>query len=93
MTEDVKHTPLPVAGYSKQSGLNVEEVNINKHLEEVVLRRLDQLAKLPGTDGRWLQIGRTAAEQAFMAINRAVFKPSRIDLDPAAIEKLLSDLK
>lgn len=31
-------------------------------------------------DQRWLAIGRTHLEQGFMAINRAVFRPQRIEL-------------
>ncbi len=31
-------------------------------------------------DGRWLAIGRTQLQEAFMSINRAVFQPQRIKL-------------
>jgi len=31
-------------------------------------------------DKRWLAIGRTQLEQAFMAINRSVFQPERVKL-------------
>ncbi|MGY4333160.1 hypothetical protein ACVWWG_007577 [Bradyrhizobium sp. LB7.2] len=77
MTE---HTGLPVAGYQPQSDAKVSAVNVNKRLEEEVLRRIDALEQTPGIDRRWLAIGRTQLEQAFMAINRAVFQPSRINL-------------
>lgn len=79
MTE---HTPLPVAGYTSQSPQKVALVNQNKRMEEQVLRQLDMLsdaAKATGEfDGRWLSIARTHIEQGFMALNRAVFKPTRI---------------
>lgn len=76
---------LPVAGYRPQSKDAVATVNENKHLEETVLRQLDNLANLgDAIDQRWLAIGRTHIEQAFMAINRAVFRPSRIDITPVA---------
>jgi hypothetical protein len=77
MTE---HKGLPVAGYRDQTNDNVERVNLNKRLEEMSLRRLDELALVEGIDPRWLAIGRTQLEQAWMAINRAVFKPSRVSL-------------
>ena len=77
MTE---HKGLPVDGYRPQSDMKVATVNINKQLEEQLLRRLDELKVDPTVDGRWLAIGRTGIEQAFMAINRAVFQPSRIAL-------------
>jgi hypothetical protein len=71
---------LPVAGYPPQSEVAIDLVNQNKQLEEQVLRQLDFLGKGEDIDKRWLAIGRTAIEQGFMAINRSIFKPSRIEL-------------
>jgi len=78
------HEPLPVHGYTQQSATAVELVNQNKIMEEEILRRLDEL-KFLDVDARWLAIGRTHIEEAFMAINRAVFRPQRAKLpgDPA----------
>lgn len=73
------HKPLPVAGYTAQSDSRVELVNDNKVLEERVLRRLDDLKAL-NVDQRWLAIGRTHIEEAFMAINRSIFQPTRVKL-------------
>lgn len=77
MTE---HTGLPVEGYRKQSEDNVALVNKNKRIEEEVLRLLDDLASIADVDKRWLAIGRTHIEQGFMAINRSIFKPGRVEL-------------
>lgn len=89
---DAKHEGLPVAGYKPQGGVAVDLVNQNKRLEENVLRVLDDLATMKGpaasndvpseltVDQRWLAIGRTAIEQGFMAVNRAVFMPGRVKL-------------
>lgn len=74
------HKGLPVAGYQPQTDDKIAIVNFNKALEERALRQLDVLAKTPGVDGRWLAIGRTAIENGFMAVNRAVFQPARINL-------------
>lgn len=81
------HTPLPVSGYTAQSSGKVRLVNENKELEETILRRLDLLKATTAVDGqdvtidqRWLAIGRTHIEEAFMAINRAVFQPPRVKL-------------
>ncbi|XUM21050.1 DUF7681 family protein [Bradyrhizobium oligotrophicum S58] len=76
------HEGLPVAGYKPQNADAVHEVNENKKLEEQVLRQIDTLEKDDHlkVDQRWLAIGRTAIEQGFMAINRAVFKPGRVAL-------------
>ena len=75
-----EHSGLPVAGYKPQSDDKVALVNLNKQIEEQVLRILDDLRALDGIDHRWLAIGRTQLEQAFMAINRAVFQPGRVAL-------------
>ncbi len=71
---------LPVAGYRPQTSGAVATVNVNKMLEEQVLSRLDELAMDSKVDPRWLAVGRTHLEIAFMAINRAVFKPERVKL-------------
>lgn len=73
------HQPLPVSGYTAQSDDNVSIVNANKRLEEAILRVLDDMAAMTDIDKRWLSIGRTNIEQGFMAINRSVFKPKRIE--------------
>lgn len=73
------HQPLPVSGYTAQSDSRVEMVNENKAIEERVLRRLDELKGL-NVDQRWLAIGRTHIEEAFMAINRSIFQPQRVKL-------------
>ncbi|HXF89544.1 MAG TPA: hypothetical protein VNK48_14405 [Xanthobacteraceae bacterium] len=81
------HQSLPVSGYKPQSQAKVDLVNENKELEERVLRQLDKLATLTAVNGetvdidkRWLAIGRTHLEQAFMAINRSIFRPERVTL-------------
>ncbi len=75
------HMGLPVHGYRPQNPVAVEMVNQHKQMEEELLRRCDYLLTLPDIDMRWLAIGRTHIEQAFMAINRAVFKPERVTLE------------
>lgn len=77
MTE---HKGLPVPGYRTQSDEKVGTVNGFKRDEERLLRKLDALKDNPEVDQRWLAIGRTQLEQAFMAINRSVFKPDRVKL-------------
>lgn len=86
---------LPVAGYQPQSPEKVALVNEFKADEERLLRKIDNLMKQrrPGTVGegnepimvpvydlRWAAIARTHFEQGFMALNRSVFQPQRIDL-------------
>lgn len=82
------HSGLPVHGYRDQSSTAVEMVNDNKLIEEAVLRQLDKLAASGACDPRWLAIGRTAIEQGFMAVNRSVFQPARVELpEDSALEE------
>jgi len=74
------HTGLPVAGYKPQSEDNVFLVNKNKQMEESILRMLDLFATDDAFDKRWLAVGRTHIEQGFMALNRAIFRPTRVSL-------------
>ena len=76
----MSHQPLPVAGYTEQPTDAVELVNENKQLEEIVLRVIDDLRVVPRIDQRWLSVGATHIEQGFMALNRAIFRPTRLDL-------------
>lgn len=71
---------LPVSGYRAQSQLAVDTVNSYKADEERLLRKLDALKGDPTVDQRWLAIGRTDLEKAFMAINRSIFSPMRVKL-------------
>ena len=64
-----------------QSEANLALVTENKHIEERVLRRIDQLAHRQHLfDPRWLAAARTHIEQGFMAMNRAIMQPKRVTL-------------
>ena len=78
---DRAHEGLPVGGYQPQSDKNVERVNKNKLLEEGLLRCLDFLIETGDHDRRFLAIAQTHFEEGFMAMNRAIFQPQRIDGD------------
>lgn len=81
MSDVFRHTGLPVHGYQAQSDMRVDLVNENKLVEEKLLRTLDDYAKhVNDFDQRWVAIARTHFEQGFMAMNRAVFRPARVDL-------------
>lgn len=76
------HEGLPVAGYRQQPTAAVDLVNRNTAIEERILRILDDLRSMPrgAVDPRWLAAGRTDIEKGFMAINRAIFQPERVNL-------------
>jgi hypothetical protein len=57
-------------------------VNNNKVVEETLLRMMDLLKDQEDVDQRWLAIARTDIEKGFMAFNRAIFRPQRVQLKP-----------
>jgi hypothetical protein len=73
-----EYVGLPVHGYTPQSASNVDIVNRSKEAEERLLRFIDSLDGIG--DPRWLAIARTHVQEGFMALNRAIFKPTRIKL-------------
>jgi len=83
MTQETEQKGLQVAGYKPtQPAAAINAVNHNKHVEEFILRDMDEL-KIGGNglavDQRWLAIARTKMEEAFMAYNRAIFQPQRVE--------------
>ncbi len=74
-----EHKGLPVKGYQPQPQFRVDQVNLNKQTEERLLRVLD-LLRSTDADPRWISIARTHFEEGFMAMNRAIFQPTRISL-------------
>lgn len=83
-----------IPGYRQQSQANLEVVKFHKEWEERTLRHLDWLREQPGVDQRWLQMGRSNIEVAFMEVNRAVMQPQRIALpEDAEPEKLAYNQK
>ena len=73
---------LPVHGYKDQTTENINLVNANKITEEAMLRLIDNMMTTMEAkyDKRWLSIARTHFEQGYMALNRAIFQPSRVSL-------------
>lgn len=80
-----EHTPLPVHGYQQQPQSAVDQVNHNKLTEEHILRQLDMMTHNSRYDQRWLAIARTQIEQGFMAWNRAIFRPARVNLEQTVV--------
>ena len=72
--------PPPVHGYRPLPPDTVDLVNVFKVDEELELRKLDQLAQRDDIDQRWLAIGRTRLQEAYMAIVRAIFQPTRFQI-------------
>lgn len=75
------HKGLPVAGYVNQSDDKIAVVNVNKQLEERVLRQFEAMKGDGRFDQRMIAIAFTGVQEAFMWANRAVFQPTRVKLD------------
>ena len=89
--QEPEHKPMPVHGYTAQKDANINLVNRNKIIEESILLILDELFNNPDTDKRWLAIGRTHIEEGFMAINRGIFKPNRLNTKSLGVEEPSQD--
>jgi hypothetical protein len=68
-----------IPGYRPLTVDETRLVKSNKWDEEALLRRLDQLSMTIGIDQRWLSIARTHFEQGYMALNRAIMRPQRLE--------------
>ena len=80
MTDQKMHQGLPVPGYRPQPEWAVKLVKDLKETEERLLRKLDDLKGNPEIDQRWVAIANTHFQEGFMAINRSIFKPTRVIL-------------
>lgn len=79
----------PIKGYREISPDERDAVNEIKKMEEGLLMLIDLLEKTPPEgatirpDRRWLAIARTDLEKGFMALNRSILRPQRINLKEA----------
>lgn len=78
MSEQV--TTPKILGYTSVSEDTATSVNENKQLEEIIVRRIEAFQKDPNTDKRQLALSATHIEDAFMHMNRALYKPTRVKL-------------
>lgn len=78
MSEDViPYTP--VKGYRELDAEELADMNRCKEIEAMVLATVAMLRDATGYDSRWLAIGQTHIEQGFMALNRAIARPTAIE--------------
>lgn len=81
---DAARSEPKVAGYREQKPETLAVVNAGKVAEELMLRELDTWRNDPDVEQRWLSIARTHFEQGYMALNRALMRPQRLDDDAIA---------
>lgn len=78
MTIEVEGAPTGplLNGYRKLSEEELRLANEVKTMGSYVELLIDRLAARPDIDKRWVAIARTELQQGFMALTRAVTKPT-----------------
>lgn len=87
-------TPVtPVAGYRPLDAEQLALMNENKLLEELVLRQVDRHVRetSQNIDQRFVSLARTHFQEGFMALNRSVARPQRLNPHNEALEKFWED--
>lgn len=79
-----------IKGYTPVTDAKRTADNLNKKLEEIVLRRIETLGANLDYELHELNIALQKIQEGFMWMNRAVFKPARIDVPEA--ENILEGL-
>jgi len=65
-----------IKGYRTLTNEEVGLINLIKSEGEVISLLVDRIKALPDVDQRWVSIGVTQLQQGFMALTRAVAKPT-----------------
>lgn len=65
-----------IKGYRELTQDEIDRMNSVKELEAMVLAAVEDMRLDSVVDGRWLAIGRTHIEQGFMAVGRAIARPT-----------------
>ena len=65
-----------ITGYRDLTDQEVQQINDVKDLAQDIERLLQLLESLGNVDKRWLAIGRTDLQKGFMAVVRAIAKPT-----------------
>jgi len=72
---------LRMRAYRDQTDGNVSLAMQNKVTEERILRLIDELRRDGLGEPQWLAVAATHIEQGFAALNRAIFKPTHVNLE------------
>lgn len=65
-----------ITGYSELNEAEIKAINAVKELSEAVGVLVEELQSEPGSDQHWVSIGQTNLQLGFMALTRAVAKPT-----------------
>jgi hypothetical protein len=66
----------PIHGYREPSDTALKFVNDNKIAAATLLRAIERLV----ADARWVEIARMHFEQGYMALNRSILQPDRVEV-------------
>lgn len=83
----------PILGYHQLSMREIATINALKETEGFCLKQIAELRDGECHDARWISIGQTHIEQAFMALARSVAQPVPIADLPARPTITADDLK
>lgn len=70
-----------IAGYRDVDPAKVKLVNKFKMAEERLLREAEAVREKQAGDARWVAVAMTHFQEGFMALNRAVMQPRRLNDD------------
>lgn len=65
-----------ITGYRELNEAEIKAMNAIKELAGAVGILVEELEEAPGSDQRWVAIGKTHLQEGFMALTRAVAKPT-----------------
>jgi hypothetical protein len=69
-----------IHGHTEPTDAARKLVNDNKIAEERLLQVIEQLVTEGVADARWAEIATAHFEQGYMALNRAILQPHRVQL-------------
>lgn len=65
-----------ITGYRDLSAQEIEAMNMVKAAATDISQLVEAVSAIDGVDQRWVAIARTGLQQAFMALTRAIAKPT-----------------
>ena len=70
----------PIHGYREPTDAELKLVNSNKIAEERLVRAIEELVAEGVVNAHWAEIAMTHFAQGYMALNRAILQPDRVEL-------------
>jgi hypothetical protein len=74
--DDVVYVPPPVKGYRTLKQIEIDQMNHIKALADIIGSNIEEMAKDPNIDQRWLSIAKTDLQKGFMSLVRSIAQPT-----------------